>query len=69
LGELKLEKKERKTEKVAKESTILITLEKLEEEIRRRAREIFLARGDASGDALADWLRAEKEIKKKYELS
>jgi len=64
-----LEKKERKTEKVAKESTILITLEKLEEEIRRRAREIFLARGDASGDALADWLRAEKEIKKKYELS
>jgi hypothetical protein len=69
LGELNLEKKENKTKKVVKESTIQITPEQLEEEIRRRAREIFLTRDDASGDALADWLRAEKEIKKKYKLS
>lgn len=41
---------------------------KLEEEIRKRAHEIFLARGEAEGDALSDWLQAEKEIKKKYNL-
>jgi hypothetical protein len=41
----------------------------LEEEIRKRAREIYLARGDARGDSLADWLQAEKEIKKKYKIS
>jgi hypothetical protein len=69
LGELDLEKKEKKTKKVARESTIPITSEKLEEEIRIRAREIYLARGDARGDSLADWLQAEKEIKKKYKIS
>ena len=64
-----MEKKEKKTKKVAKESSIPITPEKLEEEIHIRAREIFLARGNANGDALADWLQAEKEIKKKYKIS
>ena len=64
-----MEKKVKKTKKVAEESTIPITPEKLEEEIRKRAREIFLERGDASGDALTDWLKAEKEIKKKYNIS
>jgi len=62
-------KKEKITKKVAEESTIPITLEKFEEEIRIRAREIFLARNDSNGDALADWLQAEKEIKKKYKIS
>jgi len=61
--------KEKITKKVAEESTIPITLEKFEEDIRIRAREIYFARGDANGDALADWLQAEKEIKKKYKIS
>jgi hypothetical protein len=34
------------------------------EEIRRRAYEIYLERGDSPGDELADWLRAERELKK-----
>ncbi len=43
--------------------------EKLVEEIRKRAHEIFLERGDKEGDALSDWLQAEQEIKKKYNLT
>jgi hypothetical protein len=69
LGELEMEKNGKKTKKVAEESTIPITPEKLEEEIHIKAREIYLARGDANGDALADWLQAEKEIKKKYKIN
>ena len=64
-----MEKKGKKTKKAAEESNTPITPEKLEEEIRIRAREIYLARGDARGDSLADWLQAEKEIKKKYKIS
>ena len=64
-----MEKKGKNPKKVAKESSTPITPEKLEEEIRIRAREIYLARGDARGDSLADWLQAEKEIKKKYKIS
>jgi malate/lactate dehydrogenase len=36
----------------------------LEERIRRRAYEIFEARGRALGNAMEDWLRAESEILK-----
>ena len=43
--------------------------EKLEEEIRKRAHEISLERGEKHGDTLSDWLQAEKEIKKKYDLT
>jgi hypothetical protein len=50
------------------EATVLVTPEQLEEEIHKRAHEIFLSRGAEEGDALADWLQAEKEIKKKYNL-
>jgi len=64
-----LKKKGNKTKKTGEVSAIPITLEKFEEEIRIRAREIYLARGNANGDALADWLQAEKEIKKKYKIS
>jgi len=32
------------------------------EQIRARAYELFLARGGAHGDDLADWLRAEREL-------
>jgi hypothetical protein len=34
------------------------------EEIRRRAYEIYLERGDLSGNELDDWLRAERELQK-----
>ena len=34
------------------------------EEIRRRAYEIYLERGDLPGDELDDWLRAERELQK-----
>lgn len=43
-------------------------LEELLTEIRARANEIYLARGNGHGDELSDWLQAEKEIKKKYNL-
>jgi hypothetical protein len=34
-----------------------------EEQIRRRAYELYLQRGDAPGDELQDWLRAEIELR------
>jgi len=64
-----MEKKVKITKKGAKESSIPITPAQLQEEIRKRASEIFLERGGASGDALSDWLQAEKEIRKKYNIS
>lgn len=33
------------------------------EQIAKRAREIFLARGGAPGNELDDWLQAERELK------
>jgi hypothetical protein len=33
-----------------------------EEQIRRRAYELYLARGGKPGDALRDWLQAENEL-------
>ncbi len=44
-------------------------LEELLNEIRARANEIYLARGNGQGDELSDWLQAEREIKQKYNLS
>ena len=35
-----------------------------EEEIRRRAYEIYLDRGDLPGSEIDDWLRAERELQK-----
>ena len=35
-----------------------------DEEIRRRAYEIYLERGDLAGDEIDDWLRAERELQK-----
>ncbi len=37
----------------------------LEEQIRRRAHEIYLERGDADGSEIDDWLQAEREIQAK----
>jgi hypothetical protein len=46
------------------------TNEELNEEILKRAEEIYKNRSAANkpGDALSDWLQAEKDIKKKYSL-
>jgi hypothetical protein len=43
-----------------------IKLEDYIAEIRARAAEIYARRGEAPGDALSDWLQAEKEIKNKH---
>jgi Protein of unknown function (DUF2934) len=48
---------------------VTISPEQLEKEIHERAKEIFLSRNEKEGDALSDWLQAEKEIKKKYNLN
>jgi len=37
--------------------------ESVSDKIRKRAQELFEKRGRASGDALTDWLEAEKQIK------
>lgn len=58
---------ENESKKTSKKE-VTITPEQLEEEIRERAKQIFMERGDTPGDALSDWLQAEKEIKKKYNL-
>ncbi len=39
----------------------------LEEEIRRRAYEIYQRRGNAPGSQAEDWLAAEREIRKRYQ--
>jgi hypothetical protein len=48
-----------------------VSLERFKAEIEKRAQEIFLSRQKANGkgDALSDWLQAEKDIKAKYRLS
>lgn len=45
-----------------------VSLESFQEEIRKRAEEIYRERvaKNKSGDSLSDWLQAEKEIKRKY---
>ncbi|MDP3042179.1 MAG: DUF2934 domain-containing protein [Candidatus Omnitrophota bacterium] len=37
--------------------------ESVSDKIRKRAQKLFEKRGSASGDALRDWLEAEKQIK------
>jgi len=37
--------------------------ESVSDKIRKRAQELFEKRGSASGDALSDWLEAERQIK------
>ena len=39
----------------------------LEERIRRRAYDLYVQRGNQSGSALDDWLRAEEEIRRAME--
>lgn len=45
---------------------IKISREQFIKESKKRAYEIYLARGDNPGSELNDWLAAEKELKEKY---
>jgi len=40
---------------------------KLEDEIRRRAYEIFVERGSIPGSESEDWLTAEREVRRRYQ--
>ncbi len=42
--------------------------EKLQQEIRQLAEELYKKRGNGKGDAMSDWLEAEKQVRKKYSL-
>ena len=42
--------------------------ESISDKIRKRAQEIFEKRGSTSGDALTDWLEAEKQIKAELKI-
>jgi DUF2934 family protein len=39
----------------------------MEDEIRRRAYEIYLERGDVDGDQNDDWITAEREVRARYQ--
>ena len=43
--------------------TVMLDHEPTEAEIRQRAHEIYLSRGDVRGDPMTDWLRAEQELR------
>lgn len=40
-----------------------------EEAIRRRAYQLFLARGEADGSDVQDWLEAEAQLRQEYEAA
>jgi len=46
-----------------KSGSVSLFGESISDKIRKRAQELFEKRGSASGDALSDWLEAEKQIK------
>jgi hypothetical protein len=54
--------------KEKKAGTSKVSLENFQEEVRKRAEEIYKERvvKNKPGDSLSDWLQAEKEIKRKY---
>jgi hypothetical protein len=55
----------------SKPKTAPPALERFKADVEKRAKEIFLKRQETKepGDALSDWLKAEKEIKGKYRIS
>ena len=46
-----------------KSGSALMFGESISDKIRKRAQQLFEKRGSAPGDALTDWLEAEKQIK------
>jgi hypothetical protein len=57
-------------QKIGNRQKTVPRLEQFKAEVEKRATEIFLKRQETkvSGDALSDWLQAEKEIKTKYRI-
>jgi len=55
---------------IAKKQTVRPSLEKVQDEIKSLAHQVYLERieKNEAGDELSDWLKAESEIKKKYKL-
>lgn len=49
----------------AKPATPTVEAEPTIEQIRQRAYELYLFRGDGSGNELEDWLEAERELRSK----
>jgi len=52
-----------RTERSAKVPEPIAKSEPTFEQIRQRAYEIYLSRGEEPGDPLQDWLRAERELR------
>jgi hypothetical protein len=48
-------------------SSVKVTEETINDLIRKRAYEIYEKKGTRDGDALADWIQAEREVKKMYQ--
>lgn len=64
--ELKVAPEPRKLEVMKTEPRKNVVPIKLEDEIRRRAYELYLQRGTGSGSEAEDWLAAEREIRQRY---
>jgi hypothetical protein len=61
---------ERKTTGTKKATTSLnLSNEKVFEEIRKRAYELFCKRGASNGDDMRDWLEAEKQVKRELGMT
>ena len=60
-------KKNGKQAQASYETTNSLVPINLEDEIRRRAYEIFEERCGASGNEAEDWFRAEREVRSRYE--
>ena len=62
----KADSKEARTKKTAAAGNGNAVPISLEDEIRRRAYELYAERGFSSGHEHEDWLRAEREVKQRY---
>jgi len=47
--------------------TSRLSREELHAEVEKRANALFIGRGASPGNALSDWLEAERQIRKEYE--
>jgi hypothetical protein len=66
-AEVKITPEPRKLEMVKSEprKNVVVSIN-LEDEIRRRAYELYQQRGTASGSEAEDWLNAEREVRQRY---
>jgi hypothetical protein len=64
--EVKITPEPKKKFEVVKSEPRRVVPINVEEEIRRRAYELYLQRGAGSGDPAADWLIAEREVQQRY---